>query len=86
MKIIERIRDHIQPVFDGTDNQSNVEMRLLLLFPWFIISTTFGFFGQILAPEGYCPIMSLSCVIAATAIFAKPMVRISMRKNKKSND
>lgn len=30
--------------------------------------------------------MSLSCAIAATAIFAKPMVRISMRNNKNSND
>lgn len=30
--------------------------------------------------------MSLSCAIAATAIFSKPMVRISMSKNKKSNN
>ena len=30
--------------------------------------------------------MSLSCAISVTAIFAKPMVSISMRKNQKSND
>lgn len=86
MKVIERIREHIQPVFEETDNQSNVEMRLWPHFPWFIISTIAGFFGQFLAPEGFRPLTSLACAIAAAAILAKPMVRLSMRKNKKSKD
>lgn len=86
MKITERIREHLQPIFEGTDNQNNIEVRLWPLFPWLIISAIAGFFGQFLVPEGLRQLMSLACAIAAAAILAKPMARISKIKNKKNKD
>lgn len=89
MKTIERITESIRSIFEEQDNQGHEDEKIwpfiLWIFLWMFISAVIGVFGCALLFKG-CLDNELPCVFVVAAILFKPMVRLSIRKDKKNKD